>query len=160
MNSRYAFQSSASSTFRIMDNAIYFEPGQTSNRPPYEIVELIDACVITATERNQIIVKTDLQPSNYYSNDNLNTMAGILHYASSYVQPPGTDDVYRYECSDSEKPKYIVSNLQPFRVFLTGLDGSPVTPGEVVSYMFLFKISYPDQGSITRDYVKAIPNEL
>jgi len=160
MNARYAFQSSASPNFRVVDNAIYFEPGQTDNRPPYEIVELIDACVITATERNQVILKTDLQPSNYFSNDNLNISMGILHYASSYIQPPGTNDVFRYELSDSEKPKYIVSNLQPFKVFLTGLDGSPVTPGEVVGYMFMFKISYPEQGSITKNYVTQIPKSL
>ena len=153
MNSRYAFMTK-SANIRQVGDAYYFDPGLTDNRPPYEIVELIQSSIVLDTEKNQVVVKTDLQPSNYYSNDHMCIATGILHFAST----KGTD--YRYEISDSEKPKYIVSNLRPFRIFLFDLDGVAIADADVKEFYFMFKITYPEQGSITRDYVKSIPEHL
>ena len=156
MNSRYVFFTSAppDASLQLIGNAIVCDMGISPNRPPYELIELIEASVITDTEVNQLVVKADIQPSNYYSNDHTKVALGLIHFRSSH----GVE--HRYSLNDNEKPKYQVSNLRKFLLTLTLLNGTELPYAQVEGFKFIFKISYPEQGSITRDYVKAIPDPL
>ena len=166
MNSRYVFFTSAppDASLQLVGEAIVCDMGVSPNRPPYEIIEIIEASVITDTEVNQIVVKADIQPSNYYSNDHTKVSLGLLQYRNEYIveNPPGTfTTYYRYTLTHNEKPKYQVSNLRKFLLSLTIMNGTELPYANFITgFKFIFKISYPEQGSITRDYVKAIPNPL
>ena len=160
MNSRYVFFTSAppDASLQLVGEAIVCDMGVSPNRPPYEIIEVIEASVITDTEANQIVVKADIQPSNYYSNDHTKVALGLLQYRNEYTV--GVDTFYRFTLTHNEKPKYQVSNLRKFLLTLSVLNGTELPYADVLGFKFIFKISYPEQGSITRDYVKAIPNPL
>jgi len=160
MNSRYVFFTSAppDTSLQLIGNSIVCDLGISPNRPPYEILELIEASVITDTDVNQIVVKADIQPSNYYSNDHTKVALGLLHFRTTATIPP--DDIYRFTLNDNEKPKYQVSNVRKILLTLSMLNGTELPFVDVLGFKLIFKISYPEQGSITRDYVKAIPDPL
>jgi hypothetical protein len=160
MNSRYVFFTSAppDASLQLVGNSIICDMGISPNRPPYEIIELIEASVITDAPVLQIVVKADIQPSNYYSNDHTKVALGFVQFRNEYTD--GVDTFYRYTLNDFEKPRYQVSNLRKFLLSLTILNGTELPYANIHGFKFIFKISYPEQGSITRDYVKAIPNPL
>lgn len=167
MNSRYVFFTSAppDASLQLVGEAIVCDMGVSPNRPPYEIIELIEASVITDNVVNQIVVKADIQPSNYYSNDHTKVSLGLLQFRNEYivagVAPAPNITYYRYTLTHNEKPKYQVSNLRKFLLSLTIMNGTELPYANFVTgFKFIFKISYPEQGSITRDYVKAIPDPL
>ena len=151
LNSRYVLIDYNS--IIINNNGKYVaDLGLNPNRPPYEIVSLIEGSIILDVEVNGIVLKSDLQPSNYYSSDNEGAALGLFHFATNH----GTD--YRYELSSSAKARLQVSNTRYVELIPREIDGSLVVIDDIQSLSLLFKIDYPAVGEIQKDYVKSIPN--
>lgn len=128
--------------------------GLNPNRPPYEIVSLIEGSIILDNEINGVVLKSDIQASNYYSSDNQGAAIGLFHFASNH----GTD--YRYELSDSSKARLQVYNTRYVTLTPKQIDGTPIEIANIQSLVLLFKIDYPVVGEIQRDYVKSIQKSI
>lgn len=152
INSRYVLVSSQD--LQTVNGKYLIDLGLNPNRPPYEIISLIEGTIILDNEQNGIILKTDLQASNYYSSDNEATAIGFFHFSTSH----GAD--YRYELSESFKARLQVSNTRKVMLSPRNFNGVAVDLTGVQSLALLFKIDYPISGEIQKDYVKSIQKNI
>ena len=154
LNSRYVFTDK--DNLKLIGGKYVVDLGLNPNRPPYEIVSLIEGCIILNDEVNGIVLKSDLQASNYYSIDNEGSVLGIFHFSTSH----GTD--HRYELSDSSKARLQVSNARYVTLSPRDMDGvdSIIDFADIQSLVLLFKIDFPAVGEIQKDYVKSIQKSI
>jgi len=152
LNSRYVFTDK--DNLKLIGGKYVVDLGLNPNRPPYEIVSLIEGCIILNNEVNGIVLKSDLQASNYYSIDNEGAAIGIFHFATSH----GTD--HRYELSDSSKARLQVSNARYVSLLPRNILNVEIDFADIQSLVLLFKIDFPAVGEIQRDYVKSIQKSI
>lgn len=152
LNSRYVFTDK--DNLQLIGGKYVVDLGLNTNRPPYEIVSLIEGCLILDNEINGIVLKSDLQASNYYSADNEGATLGLFHFASNH----GAN--YRYELSDSSKPTLQVSNARYVDLLPRNLLNDEIDFTDIQSLVLVFKIDFPAVGSITQDYVKSIQKSI
>ena len=152
LNSRYVFTDR--DNLKLIGGKYVVDLGLNTNRPPYEIVSLIEGCLILDNEINGIVLKSDLQASNYYSADNEGATLGLFHFASNH----GAN--YRYELSDSSKPTLQVSNARYVDLLPRNLLNEEIDFTDIQSLVLVFKIDFPAVGEIQRDYVKSIQKSI
>ena len=152
LNSRYVFCSSQN---LVVTNGKYLlDLGLNPNRPPYEMISLIEGSIILDNEISGLVLKSNLQASNYYSSDNEGTAIGLFHFTSTH----GTDK--RYELSESGKSQLQCSNVRYIEVSPRLFDGTVIDLADITSVAMLFKIDFPEVGEIQGDYVKSIQKSI
>ena len=152
LNSRYVFVSSQNLT--VVNGKYVIDLGLNPNRPPYEIISLVEGSMILDNEINGVILKSNIQASNYYSDDNESTAIGFFHFSTTH----GTDK--RYELSESGKSQLQCSNVRYVEISPRLFDGSVIALADITGVALLFKIDYPEVGEIQGDYVKSIQKAI
>ena len=152
LNSRYVFCSSQNLV--VINGKYVLDLGLNPNRPPYEMISLIEGSIILDNEISGVVLKSNLQASNYYSSDNEGTAIGLFHFTSTH----GTDK--RYELSESGKSQLQCSNVRYIEVSPRLFDGTVIDLADITSVAMLFKIDFPEVGEIQGDYVKSIQKSI
>ena len=152
LNSRYVFCSSQNLV--VINGKYVLDLGLNPNRPPYEMISLIEGSIILDNEISGVVLKSNLQASNYYSSDNQGAALGLFHFSTSH----GTD--HRYELSSSSKATLQVSNVRYVALSSRNMLDEEIDFADIQSLVLLFKIDFPAVGEIQRDYVKSIQKSI
>lgn len=123
------------------------------NRIPNKIIEVISASVELDIEHSAISMRCDFQPTNYFTDDGYGPCLSILQNSNK------TGATWNYTECGYEQPRYVITNTNNFYItFLYG--GSQVDPSDpptipiadIVNFTIIFKITYPEQGAINKQY--------
>ena len=131
------------------------------DRPPNQIIEIISLSLNTTKDETFIQIRTDLMPSNSFTNDGYQACLGVLMFdqiGPEIVVPPSGPNIptYNYYLSGYEQPKYIISNTIKFNLsFVSPVENIESTA--IVDFAMMLKITTPAQGEIQKDYRKQIP---
>ena len=127
------------------------------NRIPNKTIQLTSATVEAGSEFSFIMIRTDLEPVNYHSSDNMGPCLGILQYSSNLTATS------LYIDSGCEQPKYVINNTNSFNIYFNtgGYQTDPDDPTQlpvidIANFSLIFKISYPEPGEINKQYTNEI----
>jgi hypothetical protein len=127
------------------------------NRIPNKTIEIIAASVEIPHEHSAISIRCDLQPTNYFSDDGYGPSLSILQ---NNVKTGAT---WNYSECGFEQPRYVINNTNNFYIsFLYGasqtiVDDPPLLPiVDITNFTIIFKITYPEQGAINKQYTNEI----
>jgi len=129
------------------------------NRIPNKTIEIISCVLESTNEYPFVLIRSDFQPSNYYSSDGFGPCLDILR--SNTKNGPH----WNYIESGYEQPKYVINNTNQFNItFLYGASQAvagdpemlPLIVADILNFSILFKITYPEQGAINKQYTSEI----
>jgi hypothetical protein len=142
-------------------NAVYTSNGALevvisydSNRPPYALVEVASATVLSAnTNPRAFILMTEEIANNLHNTANRGTSLAIMPY---YTQVAANNHNYDL-LGVSARASF--SNARTLHLYFTDHNGVTVNPtaGVILGFNVLLKISRPSVGSITAAYRTQIP---
>ncbi len=138
-------------------NGVYkISLGEEINRIPNKTIEIISSSVESVSEYPFITIRADLQPTNYFSDDGYGPCLGILQNNNK------AGAHWNYTESGYEQPRYVINNINSFNIsYYAGAsqvdpDDPTIIPVEAINFSIIFKITYPEQGAINKQYTNEI----
>jgi len=127
--------------------------GSDNNRPPYSTIELISLTIETNTEYSMLCLRTDLQATNSFQNDNTNPCLCLLSFAGKNQ----TNTHYNYEVAGFEQPKLVIQNVNKFYVQFIDESDLPLDHGDILTFTFMLKITHVKPNETSTEYRSQIP---
>lgn len=131
--------------------------GEEINRIPNKTIEVISASVEIPHEHSAMSIRCDLQPTNYFSDDGYGPCISILQNNNK------TGATWNYTECGYEQPRYVINNINNFNIAFfyggsqTVSDDPPLLPiVDITNFTIIFKITYPEQGAINKQYTNEI----
>ena len=127
--------------------------GSDNNRSPYSTIELISLTIETNTEYSMLCLRTDLQTTNSYQNDNMNPCLCLL----SFDGKNQTNTHYNYEVAGFEQPKLVIQNVNKFYIQFVDDADAPLDHAEINHFSIMLKITHAKPNEISTEYRSQIP---
>jgi hypothetical protein len=135
---------------KINNNSYLVELGEEINRIPNKTLEIISVCLECTLDQSFIAVRGDLFASNVSSNDGYLPCLSILQNNGSI----GTN--FNYVPCGFEQSKFVLSNTNRFSIGFFTPSPSGILSSDIIAFSIIFKITYPEQGSINKNYTNEI----
>ena len=151
MNSKYIYHKLTAETY-MTDGGQVADLGIETNRSPYSIIEVVSCLTSIQSDIPGLVVNANIIASNYYSSDSTGTTICALEQGLY-----NTATHFNYSLMQNEQPKIQMQNTRYINLKIMDLKGNLLAIDPATDFfVVVFKISYPDQGSIQADYRKQI----
>jgi len=157
--SQYVFIN-RSVSIQTSNDSFYINLGEEINRIPNKVIELTSIVLESIVEYPFLLIRADVQPTNSFTNDGYGPCLSIMRNNSK------NGAHWNYTECGFEQPKFVLSNTNNFNVaFYAGATQAGIndptliqlTQAQILNFSIIFKISYPENGAISKHYTNELP---
>jgi len=138
-----------STNIESANNSYSINLGEEINRIPNKVIELTSIVLESTLENPYLLIRGDVQPTNSFTNDGFGPCLSIMRNNSK------NGAHWNYTECGFEQPRFVLSNTTNFNVgFYVG--GVQLQHAEILNFSIIFKITYPEEGAISKNYANEI----